>query len=55
VNSSGSVQERYAYDPYGKASVYDPSWSSRSSSLFGWLYLHQGQRTLNLIESKDFR
>jgi RHS repeat-associated protein len=44
VDTSGNVQERYAYDPYGKASVLDPSWNARTSSLFSWLYLYQGGR-----------
>ena len=26
VNGSGSVVERYAYDPFGSATVYDASW-----------------------------
>jgi len=38
------VMERYAYDPYGKPSIYDPSWNNRTSSLFSWVYLHQGGR-----------
>jgi RHS repeat-associated protein len=50
VSSSGAVQERYVYDPYGKATVYDPvAWTVRGSgtygtSSFGWVYLHQGGR-----------
>lgn len=45
VSTSGLVQERYLYDPYGKASVLAPNdWSARSSSFFAWNYLHQGGR-----------
>src|SRR5262249_44801258 len=51
VDTSGTVQERYAYDPYGKptdgtgsAGVLTPSWASRTNSLFSWVYLHQGGR-----------
>ena len=44
VDTSGNVQERYAYDPYGKPSILDPSWNARTSSLFSWLYLYQGGR-----------
>ena len=44
VNGSGSVVERYAYDPFGSATVYDASWGTRSNSSYAWLYLHQGAR-----------
>jgi RHS repeat-associated protein len=44
VDTSGNVQERYVYDPYGKPSILDPSWNARTSSLFSWLYLYQGGR-----------
>ncbi|MDK1030939.1 MAG: hypothetical protein QGD94_02935 [Planctomycetia bacterium] len=27
VGTSGDAQERYSYDPYGEASIYDGSWS----------------------------
>src|SRR5205823_582304 len=51
ISSGGVVQERYAYDPYGKptdgsgnASVLTPDWASRTTSLFNWIYLQQGGR-----------
>jgi RHS repeat-associated protein len=50
INSAGAPQERYVYDPYGKAMVLDPvAWTVRGSgtygtSNFGWVYLHQGGR-----------
>ena len=44
MNGSGSVVERYAYDPFGSASVYDASWGGRSSSNYAWVYMHQGGR-----------
>ncbi|HLJ91813.1 MAG TPA: RHS repeat-associated core domain-containing protein, partial [Gemmataceae bacterium] len=44
ITQSGSVQERYVYDPYGKPSFYDSSWNARVSSAFSWLYLQQGGR-----------
>jgi RHS repeat-associated protein len=54
VGNSGGwmVLERYAYDPYGKATVLDPvTWAVRNpasgtygTSNFGWVYLHQGGR-----------
>jgi RHS repeat-associated protein len=44
ISTAGSVQERYIYDPYGAPTVLDPSWNTRASSLFAWVYLHQGGR-----------
>jgi YD repeat-containing protein len=44
VNTSGAVQERYVYDPYGQVTVLDPNWNARSNSSFAWVYLHQGGR-----------
>jgi RHS repeat-associated protein len=52
LDSTGAVQERYVYDPYGRftdptgqtAAVLAPDWSVRGSTLFGWVYLHQGVR-----------
>jgi RHS repeat-associated protein len=45
LDATGAVVERYAYDPFGKATVYDTSWNVRTAgSAYGWLYLHQGGR-----------
>ena len=44
VSVSGAVQERYLYDPYGSATITDASYTARSSSSYGWIYLHQGGR-----------
>jgi RHS repeat-associated protein len=44
VDTSGSVVERFVYDPFGAATALDPSWSGPGSSLFGWRYLFQGLR-----------
>ncbi len=50
VDTTGTVVERYAYDPYGKAAVLDPgTWMVRGSgqygtSSYGWVYLQQGGR-----------
>jgi RHS repeat-associated protein len=44
VNTSGSVVERYAYDPYGQPAVLTPAWATRGASAYGWRYLHQGLR-----------
>jgi len=46
VNTSGAVQERYAYDPYGDVTVLDASGTPRTgnASSSGWQYLFQGGR-----------
>jgi RHS repeat-associated protein len=44
VDTSGNVRERYIYDSYGAVTILDPNWNVRSSSSFGWIYLHQGGR-----------
>jgi len=42
VNTSGTVMERYAYDPFGLPTYFDASYGTRGSSSYGWNYLHQG-------------
>lgn len=44
VNPSGSVVERCLEDPFGTPSYFDAGYGSRSSSNYGWNYLHQGLR-----------
>jgi RHS repeat-associated protein len=44
VDVSGTVQERYVYDPYGAVTFLAPDWSTRASSSVNWIYLHQGGR-----------
>jgi RHS repeat-associated protein len=44
VNDSGTVVERYAYDPFGAVTVMDGSYGARSSSSYGWVYGFQGMR-----------
>jgi RHS repeat-associated protein len=44
---SGTVVERYTYDPYGVATVYEADWDllgDPSDSAYAWTYLHQGGR-----------
>jgi RHS repeat-associated protein len=59
IDTTGAVQERYIEDPYGAASVLAPDWSARTSSLFAWMYLHQGSRLdsttgLYLLRDRDY-
>jgi RHS repeat-associated protein len=45
VNPAGVVLERYVYDAYGIAAVYNANWSDRgSASAFGNALLYTGQR-----------
>ena len=44
ADASAGVLERYAYDPYGVATVLYANWSVRGGSPYGWNYLHQGGR-----------
>jgi len=44
VNASGSVLERYVFDPYGAVTYLTASWGSQSGSNYGWHYLFQGGR-----------
>jgi hypothetical protein len=44
VDTSGVVQERYIYDPYGARAILDADWSvdADNASDFGWVHGHQG-------------
>ena len=49
TDNSGNVVERYSYDAYGAVTVLNPDGTVRgdgsaASSLYGWVYLHQGLR-----------
>jgi RHS repeat-associated protein len=45
MNESGSIQQRFVYDPYGTVTALAENWSSGSSlTSYGWNYLHQGTR-----------
>jgi RHS repeat-associated protein len=55
VNSSGSVQERYAYSPYGVPVFLTSTFGSRSSSSFDWRYLFTGRRQDTETGLYDFR
>jgi RHS repeat-associated protein len=44
VNNSGTVVERYVYDPYGQVTYLNASWSTISGSAYAWIYGFQGVR-----------
>jgi uncharacterized delta-60 repeat protein/RHS repeat-associated protein len=49
TNSSGTVVERYSYDPYGNVTVLNPNGTVRgdgnaAGSFYGSVYLYQGMR-----------
>lgn len=41
-DSSGTVQERYLFDPYGTPTIMNASWGNITSSAYGWVIGHQG-------------
>ena len=53
VDTSGTVVERYVYDPFGKATVLSASWGTLSGSGYAWQYLHQGLRR-DFISETDY-
>jgi RHS repeat-associated protein len=54
TNSSGTVLERFAYDPYGARTVLTASWSVTSDS-YNWVYGFQGGRLDPLTGLVNFR
>ena len=42
VDTSGDPAERYVYDAYGRATIYAPGWSERSTSAYGNATLFAG-------------
>jgi RHS repeat-associated protein len=55
LNSGGTVQERYIYDPFGSPSFKDASYGNRSTSSFAWTHLHQGGRRSSPTGLMHFR
>jgi RHS repeat-associated protein len=56
LDGTGAVVERYTYDPYGTATVYDANWDVRTGgSAYAWAYLHQGGRIDKDTRLCDFR
>src|SRR6266481_3652306 len=48
VDTTGTVQERYVYDPYGVMTILAPNWTTRGSSSYAWNYGHEGARFDNV-------
>jgi RHS repeat-associated protein len=40
VDTSGTVQERFTYEPYGNANILDQDWNGTSDA-YDWTYFHQ--------------
>ena len=55
ANTSGVVQERYGYTPYGVVSIYSGTWAVRTASSFAWNYLFQGGRFAATTGMSSFR
>jgi YD repeat-containing protein len=59
IDTTGTVVERYVYDPYGVVTVLAPDWSKQGGSAFNWNYLYQGARLdpatgLYLLRNRDY-
>ncbi len=54
-NTSGAVQERYSYTPYGQPIVLDGSHGNRSSSVYSWTNLWQGRPYSSISATYNFR
>jgi RHS repeat-associated protein len=44
VDTSGNVQERYVYEPFGAPTILDANWNARGSSSYASRYFFQGLR-----------
>jgi RHS repeat-associated protein len=54
LNTSGAVQQRRVYDPYGTSTEYSASWTSPSTTIT-WNYQHQGGRYESATGLYNFR
>ncbi len=55
INGSGTVVERYDYDPYGLRTVLDASFNVRSNSSYAFVHGFQGLRLDTTVNIYDFR
>jgi hypothetical protein len=54
VNPSGTVVERYSYDPFGTVTYMTGGYGSRSSSSYSWIYGFQGGRLDTITGDNHF-
>jgi RHS repeat-associated protein len=59
IDTSGNIQERFVYDPYGNAQALNEAGTSTVSDSFNWSYLHQGGRLdpatgLYIFRNRDY-
>ena len=55
VDTTGTVVERFVYDPYGQVTVLTAAWATKSGSSHAWVYLFQGGRYDAVSGSYTFR
>jgi RHS repeat-associated protein len=54
INTSGSVVERYVYDPYGTPTFLSSGWTGPADG-YAWRYLHQGTKFESVHGNSDNR
>jgi RHS repeat-associated protein len=55
VDTSGTVQERYQYDPYGAVTILTGAWGARGSSSYAFTNFFQGARFDSTTGLDNFR
>jgi RHS repeat-associated protein len=55
ASTSGTVVERYVYDPYGAVTVLSASWAAQEGSSYDWFCLFQGGRFDGVVGLYNFR
>jgi RHS repeat-associated protein len=55
MDTSGSVVERFVYDPYGQVTVLDANWNVLGGDSYNWVYLYQAGRYDTTSGLYDFR
>ncbi len=55
TSSAGTVLERYVQDAYGSPTILAPDWTTRATSSYAWIYLHQGGRFEIITGLYNFR
>jgi RHS repeat-associated protein len=55
LTSTGTVANRFVYDPYGKGTVYDTNWNLQGALSTTWVYYFQGGRFDGITGLYNFR